>query len=149
MGLFDTLKVMKDIVKGGVAAYQADEKLDELIKRIKENYKDKLSEDERALRKSYKKAKEELEENEGHLSEEKEKALKDKVIDRKLAYVRAVADNPDLPEDFRAELANAVEEYKQAENLALDTFEEVTVKMAETDKDRQKVRDIIDDMKRK
>ena len=41
MGLFDTLKVMKDIVKGGVAAYQADEKLDELIKRIKEDYKDK------------------------------------------------------------------------------------------------------------
>ena len=149
MGLFDTLKVMKDIVKGGVAAYQADEKLDELIKRIKEDYKDMLSEDERALRKAYKQAKEELEEKEGHLSEEEEKALKDKVIDRKLAYVRAVAENPGLPADFRGELANAVEEYKQAENLALDTFEEVTVKMAETDKDRQKVRDIIDDMKRK
>ena len=149
MGLFDTLKVMKDIVQGGVAAYKADEKLDELIARIKEEYKDRLSEDELALRKAYKKAKSALDESESRLSDEEKQKLQRKVMDRKLAYLSAVSENPDLPGDFREELANAVEAYKRAENMALNSLEETTVKMAESEEDRQKVRDILDDFKRK
>lgn len=152
MGFFDTLKAMtivKDIVKGGIATYKADEKLDELITRIREDYKDMLTEDEKELRKAYKAAKKELKEQEDSLSDEEKTALKNEVTDKKLAYLEAVSQNADLPEDFRGEIKNAVEEFKRAENLALDSLEEKLVHAAETEEDKEKVRETLTGMKRK
>ena len=57
MGFFDTLKVMKDIVKGGIAAYKSGEKLDELIVQSMDDYKKFLSEGEKNLYQKYLSAK--------------------------------------------------------------------------------------------
>ena len=54
MGFFGTLKVMKDIVKGGIETCQADEKLDALLKTVETEHGGALTAEEQALLKKYK-----------------------------------------------------------------------------------------------
>ena len=139
MGLLGAAKVMRDIVKGGVRTYRADETLDRLMKRADTEYGDAVTPEQRALLTRYRDWKRKFGGTE----------LAAKVTDAKLAYADALAANEALPEDFRDEIRRAVKGYKRAENLALDTLEEVAAAGAKTKADKDVVHRIIGEQKRK
>ena len=150
MGLFDSienaldaLSVAKDIVKGGIASYKADEKLDELAEKSWDEYEDEQSDEERELYKKYKRSKEKHENADAGTDEKNE--LLTKVEKRRVAYLKAVSENEEIPEDFREEVKAALKEYKRAESIALDSLEDTLMKHAETDEQREAVKKAVDD----
>ena len=146
MGFFDTFKVMKDIVTGGIEAFKAGEKLEELIEKIEDDYEDALTAEDKKLLKAYKKAKRAYDDND---DTDKNDDLLGKMEDAQLSFLEAVADNKSLPKSFKNEIKTAIEEFKAADNKALESVGEVLSKAAETDKDRAQVRKTINDHKRK
>ena len=146
MGFFDTLKVMKDIVSGGIASFQAGEKLDELIKKVEDDYEDVLSADEKKLLKTYKRSMKAYDDNS---DTDKNDELIDKLDDDRLAFLEALQKNSSLPKSFRNEIKTAIEEFKNADNSALDSLGEVLEKNAENDEQRAEVRKTINQSKRK
>ncbi|MBQ6006140.1 MAG: hypothetical protein IJL14_07830 [Selenomonadaceae bacterium] len=146
MGFFDTLKVMKDIVSGGIASFQAGEKLDELIKKVEDDYEDVLSADEKKLLKNYKRSMKAYDDNS---DTDKNDELIDKLDDDRLAFLEALQKNSSLPKSFRNEIKTAIEEFKNADNSALDSLGEVLEKNAENDEQRAEVRKTINQSKRK
>ena len=148
MGFFDTLKVMKDIVKGGIAAYESGEKLDELIEKSIDEYEDSLSSDEKKLHEKYLKAKEDYEEYDDDDSDKKNKLL-EKNEDCQIEYLEALTKNNSLPKDFRDEIKTAIEEFKKADNFALESLGETLTKAAETDEQREEIKKTIEESKRK
>ncbi len=139
MGLFGAAKVMRDIVKGGVRTYQAEETLDRLMKRAETEFGDAVTPEQRELLTRYRDWKRKFGGTE----------LAAKVTDARLAYADALAANEALPEDFRDEIRRAVKGYKRAENLALDTLEEVVASEVKSGGQRDAVRRIIAGQKRK
>lgn len=150
MGFFDeiadTFKVMKDIVGGGIDAYKAGEKLDELIELTVKKYGDALTDDERNLHKQFKRAAKTYDDND---DSDKNDALLEKMEDARLAFLDAVAKNSSLPQNLRDEITAAVADFKRAENRALDSFGETAEKYAETDEQRAEIRKTVDEHKRK
>ena len=146
MGFFDTLKVMKDIVKGGIASYESGEKLDELIDKSAKNYKKFLSDDEKNLYKKYLSAKESYEEN---FSDDENNKLLEKFENCQVEYLEALQKNSSLPQNFRDEIKNAVAEFKKANNMALESLGETLTKYAENDEEKAAVKKVIEDEKRK
>ena len=150
MGFFDeiadTFKVVKDIVDGGIQSYKAGEKLDELIEKISAEYADDLTDDEKTLLKRYKKSARAYEKNS---ADDENNTLLQKMEDDRIAYLEAVAKNSALPEDFRNKIKAALTDFKNAENLALDSTAETLEKYAETDEQRAEIRKTINDSKRK
>ena len=146
MGFFDTLKVMKDIVSGGIASFQAGEKLNELIEKVEDDYEDVLSADEKTLLKTYKRSMKAYDDNS---DTDKNDELIDKLDDDRLAFLEALQKNSSLPKSFRNEIKTAIEEFKNADNSALDSLGEVLEKNAENDEQRAEVRKTINQSKRK
>ena len=146
MGFLDTLKVMKDIVKGGIAAYKSGEKLDELIAQSMDDYKKFLSDGEKNLYKKYLSAKEAYEEN---FSDDDSNNLLEKYENCQVEYLEALQKNSSLPQNFRDEIKNAVAEFKKADNMALESMGETLTKYAENDNEKSNVKKIIDNAKRK
>ena len=126
------LKVAKDIVKGGISAYEAGEKVDALIAKSAEEYQDILTEEENALHRQYLSAQ----------TEEEKTSLR-------LAYLDALAANPSLPEDFRQEVQENAQSYRQAENFALNSMKETLLEHAETEEQREEIEHVVDEMKHK
>ena len=146
MGFFDTFKVMKDIVTGGIEAFKAGEKLEELIEKIEDDYEDALTAEDKKLLKAYKKAKRAYDDND---DTDKNDDLLGKMEDAQLSFLEALTDNKSLPKSFKNEIKTAIEEFKAADNKALESVGEVLSKAAETDEDRAQVRKTINDHKRK
>ena len=150
MGFFDeiadTFKVVKDIVHGGIESYKADEKLDELIERTVKDHADALTDNERTLHKKFKRAAKAYDDN---TDTDQNDELLQKVEDARLAFLEAAEANSSLPGDFRFEIKLALNEFKKANNLALDSAAETIAKYAETDEQRAEVRKAFDEHKRK
>ena len=146
MGFFDTFKVMKDIVTGGIEAFKAGEKLDELIEKIEDDYEDALTAEDKNLLKTYKKAKRAYDDND---DTNKNDDLLGKMEDAQLSFLEAVAESKSLPKSFKREIKTAIDEFKAADNKALESVGEVLSKAAETDEDRAEVRRTINEHKRK
>jgi len=100
------LKVAKDIVRGGISAYKAGEMVDALIAKSVDDYDAVLTENERDLYEQYKNATDE-----------------DKKANLRLAYLDSLEDNLSIPEDFRMEVKDKAQEYRKAENFALESME--------------------------
>ena len=126
------LKVAKDIVKGGISAYEEGEKVDALIVRSVEEYQEVLGEEEKSLHQQYLSAKDE---------EEKTKL--------RLAYLASLAANASLPEAFRQEARETAQAYCKAENFALESMKETLMEYAENDEQRESVDRVVDEMKQK
>lgn len=126
------LKVAKDIVKGGISAYEAGEKVDALIAKSVEEYQDVLTETEKGIYQQYLSAKDE---------DEKTKL--------RLAYLAALPENPSLPENFRQEAREKAESYRKAENFALESMKETLLEQAETEEQREGIERVVEDMKQK
>ena len=146
MGFFDTLKVMKDIVSGGIATFEAGEKLDELIEKSFADYEDVLTAEEKNLHKQYEKSAQAYKDNS---DSDKTNELLEKMEDDRIKFLEALEKNSSLPKSFRNEIKTAIEEFKKADNMALDTLGEVLEKNAENDEEKAEVRRILDESKRK
>lgn len=146
MGFFDTLKVMKDIVSGGIASYKAGEKLDELIEKATYDYEELFSSEEASLYRKYEKSKKDYDDN---TNSDKNDDLLKRLEDDRINFLEALTKNSSLVRSFRDEIQTAIEEFKKADNLALDSLGEVLEKHAESDEQRDEVRQKIDDFKRK
>ena len=150
MGFFDdisdTFKVVKDIVGGGIDAYKAGEKLNELIDKISDDYGDDLSSDEERLLKKFRKSARAYEKND---DSDKNNELLEKMEDDQIAFLEAVKNNSALPKDLRNEIETMLTEFKRADNFALESTAEVLEKHAETDEDKAKVRKLFEESKRK
>ena len=146
MGFFDTFKVMKDIVSGGIASFKAGEKLDELIEKVEDDYDDVLTAAEKKLLKNYKRSAKAYDDNS---DTDKNDELIQKLDDDKLAFLEALQENSSLPKSLRNEIKTAVKEFKDADNSALDSLGEVLEKNAETDEERAEVRKTLNESKRK
>ena len=116
MGLFDTLKVMKDIVSGGIESFKAGEKLEELIEKASDDYEDVLTAAEKKLYRKYEKAKEAYDDND---DTDKNNELLERMEDAQIEFLAALTDNSSLPKKFRNEIKTAIEEFKAADNKAL------------------------------
>ena len=146
MGFFDTLKVMKDIVTGGIEAYKAGKKLDELIEKVEDDYEDALTTNDEARLKQYKKAKKAYDENTD--SDNNDETLEN-MENARLAFLEALEDNSTLPKSLKTEIKTSIAEFKKADNKALDSLGETLEKYAENDEQRAEVRKTLDESKRK
>lgn len=146
MGFFDTFKVMKDIVVGGIESYKAGEKLDELIQKATFDYDDVLTAEDKSFLQKYKQAKKTYDDNTD--SDKNNDLLKQKE-DVQLEFLESLTKNLSLPKSFRNEIVTAIEEFKKADNLALESLGEVLEKNAETDEQRAEIKRTLDESKRK
>ena len=146
MGFFDTLKVMKDIVTGGIEAYKAGEKLDELIEKVEDDYEDALTTNDEARLKQYKKAKKAYDEN---TDSDNNDEMLENMENARLAFLEALEDNSTLPKSLKTEIKTSIAEFKKADNKALDSLGETLEKYAENDEQRAEVRKTLDESKRK
>ena len=146
MGFFDTFKVMKDIVVGGIESYKAGEKLDELIQKAADDYDDVLTAEEKSLLHKYEKSKAAYDDNS---DTDKNDELLNKLEDDQCAFLEALQKNSSLPKSFRKEIKTAVKEFKKANNLALDSLGEVLEKNAETEDQRDEIRKTLNESKHK
>jgi|GEM_PF-4678816 len=146
MGFFDTFKVVKDIVVGGIESYKAGEKLDELIEKAAEDYEDVFTAEEKTLLQNYKRSSQAYDDNS---DTDKNDKLIQKLEDDKVAFLESLQKNSSIPKSFRNEIKSAIEEFKKADNIALESLNDVLEKNAETDEERAEVRKIINESKRK
>jgi hypothetical protein len=126
------LKVAKDIVKGGISAYKAGEIVDALIAKSVGDYDAVLTENERDLYEQYKNA-----------------ADEDKKANLRLAYLDSLEDNLSIPEDFRMEVKDKAQEYRKAENFALESMENILMEYAGTEEDKSIIKNSVSDLKLK
>jgi len=126
------LKVAKDIVRGGISAYKAGEMVDALIAKSVGDYDAVLTENERDLYEQYKNATDE-----------------DKKANLRLAYLDSLEDNLSLPENFRMEVKDKAQEYRNAENFALESMENTMMEYADTEEDKSIIKNTVSDLKLK
>ena len=126
------LKVAKDIVKGGISAYKAGEIVDALIAKSVDDYDAVLTENEKDLYEQYKNA-----------------ADEDKKANLRLAYLDSLEDNLSIPEGFRMEVKDKAQEYRKAENFALESMENTLMEYAGTEEDKSIIKNSVSDLKLK
>ena len=126
------LKVAKDIVRGGISAYKAGEMVDALIAKSVGDYDAVLTENEKDLYEQYKNATDE-----------------DKKANLRLAYLDSLEDNLSLPENFRMEVKDKAQEYRNAENFALESMENTMMEYAGTEEDKSIIKNTVSDLKLK
>lgn len=144
--IFDVIDTVVDIVKDGYDAYKSGEKLEELIKKSIDDYKEKLSDDEKKLYKNYLKAKENYEEKS---ADDENNKLLEKYEICQVKYLEAIAQNSSLPQDFRDEIKNSVEEFKKDNNKTIEKLGERFAKRAENDEQRKFIKKTIEESKMK
>lgn len=146
MFLFDTLKVMKDIVSGGIASYKAGEKLDELIEKVMADYGEELSTAQENLYLKYERAKKAYSDNS---DSNKTDDLLIAMENARIEFLESLEENSSLPNSLKNEIKTSIKEFKKADNMALDSLGEVLNKHAETDEQRAEIRKTLDESKRK
>ena len=126
------LKVAKDIVKGGISAYKAGEIVEALIAKSVDDYDAVLTENEKDLYEQYKNA-----------------ADEDKKANLRLAYLDSLEDNLSIPEGVRMEVKDKAQEYRKAENFALESMENTLMEYAGTEEDKSIIKNSVSDLKLK
>ncbi|MBQ9492527.1 MAG: hypothetical protein IJR54_02165 [Oscillibacter sp.] len=144
MGLFDGIKLAADLVKGGIAAFKASEKLEALVKRSQDEFKSLIKPEQAQLYQEYMtldraKAKEE--------DTEKQNALTEKVEAAAVAYLSALGADDAFPKDFRAEITLALRDYAKTSDFAEDVFEKHMMAQAKTEEEKAEVRKALEEMK--
>ena len=138
MGLFDGIKLVGELVKGGIAAFKASEKLEALVERSQNEFKGLIKPEQEQLYQKYAtldyaKVKEK--------DVEKQNAMTDKVEAAAVAFLSALAADDAFPKDFRDEITQALQEYAHANEGAMDDIlGNYLMKQAKTDEDKEVVR---------
>ncbi|MBQ7497860.1 MAG: hypothetical protein IJU00_08535 [Selenomonas sp.] len=126
------LKVAKDIVKGGISAYKAGEIVDALIAKSIDEYDAVLTEKEKELYEQYQNEKDE-----------------EKKANLRLAYLDILQKNLSIPEVFRMEVKDKAQEYRKAENFALESMESTMLEYAVNEEDKSCIKNAVGDLKLK
>ncbi len=145
MGLFDGLKTMFDIVKGGIEAYKATEKMDEIAAKILAEYKDSLREEDSALYAAYTAMKEK---KEAEKDQDAANAMIEEVEKAEVEFLLSVAENPAIPAELKDAVKAAIENYIKANNAPMEMLEKRFMQMAKTDEEKEFVRKMMDDVKK-
>ena len=138
MGLFDGIKLVGELVKGGIAAFKASEKLEALVERSRNEFKGLIKPEQEQLYQKYAtldyaKVKEK--------DVEKQNAMTDKVEAAAVAFLSALAADDAFPKDFRDEITQALQEYAHANEGAMDDIlGNYLMKQAKTDEEKEVVR---------
>jgi len=145
MGLFDGLFAAADILKGGIAAFKATEKLEELATTSMDDYDDVLTDESRKLYQTYVDLHAKQEDTEDI---DEQNAMTDDVEGALVAYLVSLGANSSLPRSFRNEVQGAIVEYQKANDLSFDLLEKRFMKMAKTDEERDFVRQCMEEAKK-
>lgn len=142
MGLFDGLFMAVDLVKGGVAAFKATERLEELCGQSIDYYEGSLTEDNTKLYEEYKalvKKKDAIEDadKQNEMTEDVEKAL--------VSYLMSVSTNPAISKKFASDIQSAIAEWQKCNDMPNEVFEKYMMKQAKTPEEREAVRKILDE----
>ena len=138
MGLFDGIKMVGDIVKAGVAAFKASEKLETLVERSRNDFKSLIKPEQEQLYQKYAtlddaRAKE--------TDVEKQNAMTDKIEAAAVAYLSALGADDAFPKGFRDEITQTLQEYARANEGAIDDIlGNYLMKRAKTDEEKETVR---------
>ena len=145
MGLFDGLKLAKDLIKGGIASVKACDKLDELVEKSQDDYEDVLSPAEKQLYREYKELYDRKEEEEDI---DRQNEMTEGVEAAEVAYLLALTKNGSLPKSFRDQIAPAVEEYRRTNDLPYEIVEKRLRKMAKDDEERAFVDQLMEEVRK-
>lgn len=145
MGLFDGLKTMIDIVKGGIEAYKATEKMDEIVAKILAEYKDSLRDEDAALYAAYTAMKEK---KEAEKDQEAANAMIEEVEKAEVEFLLSVSENPAVPAELKDAVKAAIENYIKANNAPMEMLEKRFMKMAKTEEEKEFVRQMMDDVRK-
>lgn len=151
MGLFDGLFATIDIIKGGVAAAKASERIEQLVEQSMDEYEDKLTADNKRLyrvwstkKKNYDKAVE----NDSFKDDDERNAEMEAVENAAVQYLMSLGANPSLPSSFKTEVKQGIAEYEKANDLPYELLEKRFMKMAKTDEEREFVRQCMEEAKK-
>ena len=142
MGLFDNLFMAADLVKGGIAAVKAVDKMEELAEKLYDDYWDVQTSETKRLYKQYKSAKKKYDDNEDL---DKQTELSDAAESAVASCILSATTNASLPKSFREEIKSAIAEWQRTNDLAMEIVEKRLMKVAKTDEEREIVRQIIDE----
>lgn len=138
MGLFDGIKLVGDIVKGGIAAFKASEKLEELVQRSRNEFKSLIKPEQEQLYQKYATLDSAKDKEE---DVEKQNAMTEKAEAAAAAYLSALAADDAFPKAFRDEITQALQEYSHANEGAIDDIlGNYMMKQAKTDEEKEVVR---------
>ncbi len=136
MGLFDGIKIMGDLIGGGIAAAKAGFKLDGLVERTVNEFGNKRTDMDKKLYDEYASL---LTQRDNETDQEKQNELTGEVELAEVAYLNSIRKNPTMPETFCAEITLAIDEFKKANNQAMEKTKERMLKVCETEEERQAV----------
>ena len=142
MGLFDGLKIMGDIIGGGIEAAKAGLKLDELVEKSVNEYDSKRTAAEKKLYTDYLLLKDKQDKEK---DQEKSNAMIEDVEAAEVAYLTAVSKNRAMPAEFTSEITVALIDFKKANGAAMEKVKNRMLKMAKTDAERQEVLEMFKD----
>ena len=142
MGLFDGLKTMVDIVKAGIESVKATDKMDAIVERLKNEYSQILSEDEKALLEKFTDLKKKYDETD---DTDEANAMIDDVEKAETEFLLAVIRNPELPEELVSEIKAAMEAYMKANDAPMEKLEKRFMAMAKTDEEKEFVRKMMEE----
>jgi len=144
MGLFDGLKLAADLVKGGIAAFKASEKLEELVKRSRDECKNLVKPEQEQLYQEYAN----LDSAKSMETDtDKQNAMTEKVEAAAVAYLAALAADASFPQAFRAEITQALAEYAKTNDMPAEIFEKHMMKQAKTEEEKAEVRKALEEIK--
>ena len=144
MGLFDGIKLAADLVKGGIAAFKASEKLDELVKRSQDEHKALVNPEQAKLYRDYKSIAD-AKEKESDI--DKQNAMTEKAEAAQVAYLSALEADAAFPKAFRAEITLALEDFRKANDLPEEIFAKHMAAQAKTEEEKAEVWRILDEAK--
>ena len=145
MGLFDNLKLVKDLVKGGIEAVKATDQLDALVETSQTTYASRLSPRNKKFYKDFKALKDK---QDGLEDIDAANAMMDEVEGAEVDYLLSLLMNKSLPKEFHSEITQAVEEYHKANNAPYEILEKRFLKMARTEEERQFVNQMMEEVKK-
>ncbi len=144
MGLFDGLKTMIDIVKGGIEAYKATEKLDETVEKIMAEFKNQLTAGDMELYGAFQALKEK---KAAEQDTEKANAMIEEVEKAEVAFLMSVAGGEAIPAELKDAIKAALENYTKANNAPAEILEKRFMEMAKTEEEKEFVRQMMDEAK--
>lgn len=145
MGLFDGLKTMFDIVKGGIEAYKATEKMDEIVAKIMAENKESLRDEDLALYSAYTALKEK---KDAAKDQEAANAMIEEVEKAEVEFLMSVAENSGISPEVKDAIKAAIETYIKANNAPMEILEKRFMKMAKTDEEKEFVKQMMDEAKK-
>lgn len=133
-----------DLVKGGIAAFKASERLEELCQQATDFCEGMFTDENKKLLKEYTALKKKQDaikdaEESNKMTDDVEKAL--------VSFLLSVAANPAVSKKFTADVKAGVAEWNRTNNdLPMEIFEKRMMKEAKTEEERAEIRKVLDEI---